>query len=224
MNSFKTTFKFFFLNVPVQMAIGLGLALLVRWPGKGVGLMRTIILLPTVTSMVVVSTLWGTLFHPNFGLINSILQSVGLPPQLFLVSPTQALPSVAVITIWKGVGVTMLFYLAGMMAIPNELYEAAKIDGANSWQLLRFITIPQLQRTTIFILMTTTIASFKVFVPVKILTGGGPFHATRVIVLYIFQLAFVFNRLGYAAAVSVILALILLAIALIQRRISREET
>ncbi len=220
--SLKVTFQYFIVKVPLQMFLALVLALAVARPGRGVSLVRTIILLPTVTSMVVASTIWGFMLHPNNGLINSFLQSMGLPPQPFLISASQALPSLGAITIWKEVGLSMLFFLAGLMSIPGEYYDAAEVDGANSWQVLRYITLPLLQRTTVFVLITSTISAFKVFVPVKVLTEGGPANATRVIVLYIFDLAFKFSRMGYATAVSVILAVILLIISLMQLRLSRE--
>ncbi len=218
-----TTIKFFALQVPLQMLLALGLALLVKQPGRGVSILRTVILLPAVTSMVVASTVWGMMYHPSNGLINSILQSIGLPAQPFLTSPNQALPSIAVITIWKEVGLYMLFFLAGLMNISNEYYDAAKVDGANSWQILRHITIPLLRRTTLFVLITSTVSAFKVFVPIKILTAGGPLNSTRVIVLYLFDLAFKFNRFGYATAVGVLLALTLLIISIIQNRMSQEQ-
>lgn len=221
-NSILTTIKYFILQVPLQMALALALALLVSQPGRGVSLLRTVILLPAVTSMVVASTVWGMMYHPTNGLINSILQTVGLPPQPFLTSANQALPAIAAITIWKEVGLYMLFFLAGLMNIPDDYYDAAKVDGANPWQILRHITIPLLQRTTIFVLITSTVAAFKVFVPIKILTGGGPQNSTQVIVLYLFDLAFKFNRFGYATAVGVLLALTLLVISIIQFRLSKE--
>ncbi len=220
--SLKVTLRYFVIKVPLQMILALALALLVARPGRGISLVRTIILLPTVTSMVVASTIWGFMLHPNNGLVNSFLQSIGLPPQPFLISAGQALPSLVAITIWKEVGLSMLFFLAGLMTIPMEYYDAAKVDGASPWQTLRFITLPLLKRTTAFVLITSTIAAFKVFVPVKVLTEGGPVNATQVIVLYIFNLAFKFSRMGYATAVSVILALILLVVSIVQLRVSRE--
>jgi multiple sugar transport system permease protein len=221
--SLKVSASYLILKVPIEMALALLLALLVSRPGRGISVLRTIILLPTVTSMVVASVVWGLMYNPDSGLINSILTSIGLQAQPFLTSQTQVLPSIAIITIWKEVGISMLFFLAGLMTIPNEYYDAAKVDGANSAQILRFITVPLLNRTTIFVLITTTISTFKVFVPVKILTEGGPGNASRVIVLYIFDLAFKFSRLGYATAISVILAVILLTISLMQLRFSRES-
>lgn len=217
------TLKYFLLKVPVQMALALGLALLVSRPGKGIGFTRTIILLPTVTSMVVASTVWGLMFHPNNGLINSSLEMVGISPQLFLRSESQALPSIAVITIWKEVGISMLFFLAGLMGISGDYYDAAKVDGADSWQTFRYVTLPLLKRTTVFVLITSTIAAFKVFVPVKVLTEGSPLNATRVIVFYIYELAFKYSRMAYATTIGVILALILLVVSIVQMRVTREE-
>lgn len=222
-NTLWVTFKYFLLKVPVQMVLALCLAMLVSRPSKGIGLFRTIILLPTITSMVVASTVWGFMFHPNNGLINSFLDLVGLPTQMFLRSESQALASIATITIWKEVGISMLFYLAGLMAISGDYYDAAKVDGANSWQMFRYVTLPLLKRTTIFILITSTIAAFKVFVPVKMLTQGSPLNSTRVIVYYIFELAFRYSRMAYATAISAILAIILLIVSTLQQRISREE-
>ena len=219
-----TSLKYFFLKVPVQMALAFALALFVSRPGKGIGVVRTLILLPTITSFVVASVLWGMMYHPNIGLFNSVLEVIGIGPQPFLRSADQALPAVVVITIWKEVGLSMLFFMAGLLAIPPEYYDAANVDGANSWQLTRHITIPLLRNTTAFVLVTSTIHAFKVFVPIKVLTDGGPSNATRVILLYIFQLAFKFTRMDYASTVSAILAVILLIISIIQMRVSREQT
>lgn len=219
----KTTVLFFFLKVPAQMALALALAMFMTDGGRGISFIRTIILLPAVTAMVVASTVWGFMFHPDNGLINSLLLTIGLSPQPFLASAQQALPSIAFITIWKQVGLNMLFFMAGLLTIPGVYYEAAKVDGANAWQRFRNVTLPLLMPTTVFVLITSTIAAFKVFVPVKVLTDGGPSNATRVIVLYIFELAFRFNRLGYAATVSVILAVILLVLSIVQIRLTRES-
>jgi len=210
--SVRVTIIFFLLKVPLLMALGLGLALLVRKSSKGTALLRTIILLPTVTSMVVVTTIWGFMYHPSTGLFNSILNSLGLPSQQFLTSPTQALPSIVVMTLWKDVGLTMLFYLAGLLGIPDEYYEAARIDGANGWQQLRYITIPSLNRTNLFILVTSTVSAFRVFDPVYLTTQGGPMNSTRVIMMLVYSNAFRFGQLGYSSAITVLLVIILVVI------------
>lgn len=215
-HSLKVTVYFFILKVPLLMASGLGLALLVRKARSGVGLLRTIILLPTVTSMVVVSTVWGFMYHPTNGLINSILNTVNLPAQDFLTSKTQALPSIVFLTIWKDVGLTMIFYLAGLMGIPDTYYEAAQIDGANNLQQFWYITLPLLKNTSVFVLLTSTISAFRVFTPIFLTTQGGPMDATNVIVMSIYNHAFRFNEMGYASAISVGLAIILIMISSFQ--------
>lgn len=207
----KNTTWFFVLKVPLQMVFALGLALLVREPLRSMGALRTIILIPSITSMVVVSVIWGLMYHPNSGLINGLLQMGDLPAQPFLISPNQSMPSIVVMMIWKDVGFNMIFFLAGLMGIPDVLYEAARIDGAGRWQLLRHITIPLLRRTTVFVLVTNLITAFKVFTPIFLMTRGGPASSTRVIVLYIYENAFIYNKMGYAAAISIILGVVLLA-------------
>ncbi len=220
--SLRNTALFFLIKVPLQMALGLCLALLVSKPGRDSTFLRTLILFPTVTSMVVASIVWGMMFHSDIGIVNSTLEAFGLPAQGFLRDKYQALPLLALITIWKEVGLSMIFYLAGLLAIPTVYYEAARIDGATPWQIFRYITLPLLNRTHVFVLVTSTIAAFKVFVPVEVLTEGGPSNATRVIVYYIFHLAFRFNRFSYATALSVILAIMLIAISIFQLRITRD--
>ena len=210
--TFLNTVIYFLMEVPLQMALALALALLVR---RGPAWLRTIILVPTVTSMVVVSVIWGLMYHPNSGLINSLLGGVGLPPQPFLISSQQAMPSIALLMIWKNVGFSMLFFLAGLVSIPGNYYEAAATDGANSRQLLR--------GTVVFLLITNTVTAFKVFTPIFLITEGGPINATRVVVLYIFENAFRFNKMGYASAISVVLALFLLVISVYSLRVSRAK-
>ena len=216
--TFLNTVIYFLMEVPIQMALALALALLVR---RGPAWLRTVILVPTVTSMVVVSVIWGLMYHPNSGLINSLLAVVRVPPQPFLTSAQQAMPSIALLMIWKNVGFSMLFFLAGLVSIPGNYYEAAATDGANSRQLFRYITLPLLRGTVVFLLITNTVSAFKVFTPIFLITEGGPINATRVVVLYIFENAFRFNKMGYAAAISVLLAVFLLIISIYSLRVSR---
>ena len=217
----RNTFYYFILKVPLQMILALLLAIIVSQPFRGVGGVRTVILIPTITSMVVVSIVWGLMYHPNNGLFNGILQSLGLPPQKFLIDSKQAMPSLVVMTVWKDVGFNMIFFLAGLMIIPEEYYEAAKIDGANRLQSFFHITLPLLSGTTVFVLVTSMISAFKVFTPVFIMTRGGPANATRVLVLYIYENAFIYNKMGYAAALSVVLAVFLLSASLIQMSVAK---
>lgn len=214
--------SFFLLKVPLELVLGFLLALLVRRPSPGVGVLRSVVLIPTVTSIVVVSTIWGLMYDPTSGLLNGILRTAGLPPQAFLNSPQEALPSIAAMMIWKDVGFTMVFFLAGLNAIPDEYYEAAAIDGAGRVALIRHLTLPLLKPTIAFVLVVDTIGAFKVFTPILLLTKGGPSNATRVIVEYIYDNAFRFNRMGYAVAMAVLLALILVVLSVVQLRTSRE--
>lgn len=204
----------------MQMVLGFLLSLLIYQPKRYTSALRTIILLPVVTSMVVVTSILALMMHPSNGLINSLLQLVGIPAQGFLTDPNQALFSIVLITVWKNVGMTMLFFLAGLMAISPTLYEAATIDGASSLQKHWYVTIPLLQKTFVFILITTTIRSFQVFGPILMTTNGGPLESTRVVVMDIYENAFVFNQLGYASTQSVLLALLLILISLVQSKAS----
>ncbi|MFZ5809364.1 MAG: carbohydrate ABC transporter permease [Chloroflexota bacterium] len=214
----KNTIWFFFLKVPLQMAFAFGLALLVQTAARWIGILRTIILLPAITSMVVVSVIWGLMYHPNNGLINSFLQFFSLPPQPFLISQQQSMPSIAAMMIWKDVGFNMIFFLAGLMGIPVSIYEAAKIDGADYWQITRYITIPMIKRTTIFVLITNLVTAFKVFTPIFLMTRGGPASSTRVIVLYLYENAFIYNKMGYAAAISILLGVTLMIVSYLSTR------
>ncbi len=224
LQSMGTTVEYFLLRVPLQVVFGFLLSLIIYHPKRWTAALRTIIMLPVVTSMVVVTSILALMMHPSNGLINSLLVTVGLPAQGFLTDPKQALFSIVLITVWKNVGMTMLFFLAGLMAISPSLYEAAIIDGATSLQKHMYVTIPMLKSTFIFVLITTTIRSFQVFGPVLLTTGGGPLNTTRVVVMDIYENAFIFNQLGYASTQSVLLAVILIVISLLQSKLSRRRT
>ncbi len=224
LQSMATTVEYFLLRVPLQVLLGFLLSLLIYQPRRWTGVLRTIILLPVVTSMVVVTSILALMMHPSNGLINSMLIMAGLPAQGFLTDPRQALFSIVLITVWKNVGMTMLFFLAGLMAISPTLYEAAEIDGATALQKHWHVTIPMLKNTFIFVLITTTIRSFQVFGPILMTTNGGPLNSTRVVVMEIYENAFVFNQLGYASTQSVLLALLLIVISLLQSNLSGRKS
>jgi ABC-type sugar transport system permease subunit len=217
------TLELFLAKVPLQMVLGLALALIVQGPSRPNSVLRTVIMVPCVTSMVVVTTVWGLMYHPSNGLFNSFLETLGLSPQPFLTSPQQAPLSIAAMLVWKDVGFNMIFFLAGLNGVPRHYYEAARLDGANAWQLLMHITLPMIRRTLVFVLFIDTVFAFNTFTPVYLMTHGGPASATRVIVLYIFELAFRFNRFGLAATASVILGLILLIVNFAQLSLGRER-
>lgn len=221
LGSLWITVKYFLMRVPLQMVFGFLLSLLIAKSKWYTTFMRTIILVPVITSMVVATAILGLMFHPSNGLVNAILALVKIPSQGFLTDASQALWTIALITIWKNVGLTMLFFLAGLLSIPITLYEAAEIDGVNTFQKHWYVTIPMLRSTIAFIFLTTTIRSFQVFGPVLLTTNGGPAGATKVVVMSIYENAFTYNQIGYASALSIILATILIVISAIQKSVKK---
>jgi multiple sugar transport system permease protein len=220
--SMTNTVTYMAMVVTFQTMAALGLALLVKQRVKGLSFFRTAYFLPVVTSLVVVSTVWSLIYNSN-GLLNSLLLSLGMEPQPFLNSARQALPSIAFMSIWKDVGFPMLILLGGLQTIPPELYEAAQIDGANRIQSFFRITLPLLKRVMLFVVVVTTIDAFKVFTPVYLMTDGGPANSTIVIVFHIFRTAFRYFNMGYAAAMSFVLLLLVLVVTSIQFRLFRTE-
>lgn len=221
--SLGLTGLFTVLKVSSQIVLAIALALFVNQKKPGMGLARTIIFIPVVTSYIVVTVIWGMLLNKDYGLLNSFLSSIGLERMEYLTSQQNAFPVLVIISVWKDVGYSMILLVAGMKGISNVFYEAAEIDGANVLQKLFFITLPMLRRTLMFILVTTTIGAFQIFIPVYQLTKGGPRRATMVTMYYIYQEAFNYGEMGYASALSMILLVILLIISIGQMRIMRSE-
>lgn len=208
------------LLVTIQTAAALVLALLLKQQVRGLAFFRSSIFLPVITSLVVISTVWKLMFNSQ-GFINSFLQTVGLGAQPFLASSGQALLSLVFMGVWKDVGFYMLIFLAGLQAIPMELYESAEIDGATKARRFVWITLPLLRRATVFVIVVGTISAFKVFTPVYLMTDGGPADSTTVIVFYIFRSAFRYFQMGYASAMSFILLGIVLILTVVQFRLLR---
>jgi multiple sugar transport system permease protein len=209
--------------VPLRMAIALGLALLLNQKIGGLAFYRALYFTPVVTSMVAVSIVWLWIFDPSWGVANWILESFGLPPSQWLSDPNSALPSLIVMTIWKTVGFEMVIYLAGLQGIPASLYEAAAIDGAGRWRQFRHITLPLLTPTTFFILVTAVIGAAQIFDQVFVMTQGGPLRSTYVIIYYLYEEAFRFFRMGYAAAIAWVVFAIVLVLTLLQWRFLRRD-
>lgn len=218
-NSLKNT-AIYSLHVPLGMAVSLGLALLLnRSKLPGLGLFRTIFYLPSITSFVAIAIVWQWIYNPDFGLFNYGLSLLGIDKQPWLHDPRTALPSLMLMAIWIQAGYQMVIYLAGLQNIPAYLYEAAIIDGAGPWQRFRRITLPMLQPTTFFILVTSMIGSFQVFTQIYVMTEGGPLQATEVIVYYIYKNAWDYLRMGYASAISFVLFVIIMLLTLAQFRL-----
>lgn len=221
-------FYFALIVVPIQTVLALALAMLINQKLRFVNVFRTAYFSPVVVTMVVVSVIWTFLYNPQQGLVNEVLQTITfgyLGPYDWLNNPNLALPAIMVLSIWQGVGFQMVVYLAGLQEIPDHLYEAAELDGANQWQQFLYITIPQLRNTTIFVVVTTTILSFRLFTQVWVMQGpsGHPQGSTMTMMVYMINEGFRNGKIGYASAITVVFFLIVLAVSLVQRIFLTEE-
>jgi len=223
--SLTNTAFFALIVVPCQSALALALAILVNAKVKGVTAFRTMIFMPVVTSMVVVSILWSFFYEEN-GLFNSVLNTLtggGWTAVAWLNNPGTAMPAVIVLSIWQAVGLHMIIWLSGLQGIDPALYEAADLDGVNGWQRFRYVTWPGLHSTMVFILVTITIAALGLFVQIDVMTSGGPQDATSTLVYHAVRKGYREQDMGYGSAISLIFFLAVLAISLIQRRLTREK-
>lgn len=212
----------YFAVVSVALAIPLALffAVLLNRKLTGMSWYRTAFFIPYVTPLAAAAMAWGWLYHPDqFGLLNYLIDKAGIPSQPWLLSPAQAMPAIIAFSIWGALGRDIVIFLAGLQNISPEYYEAAQLDGANSWQLFRHVTLPLLSPTTYFILVISMIGAFKVFAAPLFLTGGGPLDRTFTIVYSIYQQGFQYFRMGYAAAQAYALFAIIFLITMLQRRV-----
>lgn len=209
--------------VLLQVTLALIFALILKNAFAGVGFFRSAIFLPGITSMVVVSTIWKILYHTDVGMINSILQTLGATPVGWLTDANVALWSIVIIGVWKDVGFSMLVLLGGLNVIPSDYYEAASIDGASGWTSFRKITLPLLRRSLLFVTVLATINAIKVFIPIYVITSGGPANSTRTLVFNIYNTVFGYYKLGYGSALSMILLLIVGVVVGIQFRLLRSD-
>lgn len=202
----------------VALTMGVGLALAVSLNRRGViyTVIQGCVFTSYIVSWVGVSLLWLWMLDKDYGVINGLLSNLGASKVDWLGDPDVALWTLVAVTVWKTVGYDMIIFLAGLQAIPGDLYEAAAIDGAGPWQRFWHITVPQLAPTTLFLLITSVIMTFQGFDVVRIMTQGGPVHATNIYVFYVYEQAFVAFRLGYASAAIVIFFVLLMAITLAQ--------
>ena len=223
LNSVWVTLLFAVIVNPLQIAISLGLAILMNNKLPMTGFWRSAVLLPVAIPQSVSAVIWAVAYRPD-GLLNSLLQAVGIGPQRFLTSPDQALGSIILVVSWIGVGYWMTLLIAGLQEIPKSLYEAAIIDGANAWERFRYVTLPQLRRPLTFVLVADTVANFLIFAPVNILTKGGPQGSTDLIMNQIYTNAFVNGDPGSAAAATVVLVSLVLLIVLVQFRLMGDRS
>jgi multiple sugar transport system permease protein len=211
-------------NIPIQTGLALGLAMLLNRRLPGMGVFRALFVLPYMSTPVAMAVVWSWLFNAQNGLINHLLAVVGITGPNWLGDQATALPVIAMIATWQYVGYNMLFFLAGLQTIPPQLYEAAGIDGASAWGKFRRITLPLLNSTMLFVLVTDVIGSFQVFDQVYVLTQGGPGSATNVINYQIYSTAFQNFDVGSASAMSLLLFGVILVVTFIQFRFFRNRT
>lgn len=222
--SIKNTVFYVFFNVIITMALALAVALLLNQKIRGRNVFRAAAFYPYMISGVATSVIWSMLMQRDMGMINSFLRMIGIanPPAWFASSST-AMISVIIVTVWKSFGYYMVIFLAGLQSVPQELYEAATVDGANSWERTRYITLPMLNHTTYLVLMLLIIGSFQVFDIIFLLTEGGPGRSTVVLSQYIYNQSFTYWNYGRASAAAVILFLIVAGLTLLQTKFERKD-
>ncbi len=219
----RNTLYFAFIGGPLTVAVSLSAALLVnsklaRWKG----MFRTIFFAPVVTTLVAVAIVWRYLYHPRFGLLNQFLGYIGIEPIDWLGDPRFAMPAIILLAVWKNFGYNMIIFVAGLQNISEELYEAARIDGAGPWQQFRFITIPMLAPTFLFVGIVTAIGYFQLFAEPYVMTpDGGPLNSTLSVVMLMYEQGFRWWNMGYAASVAFVLFTIIAVATAIQFRLQK---
>lgn len=223
--SLRNTFYFAVVVVPLQSGFALLLALLINVKMRGTNFFRTMYFIPVVTSIVVVSILWRFMYQPQ-GLVNSILQAVSfnvIQGSDWLNNTATAMPAIMFMSIWQAVGFHMVIWLSGLQTIPEERYEAAEIDGANTWQKFWYVTWPGLRATRTFILVTITIAALSLFAQINVMTDGGPLNATTTMVYQAVRAGYRQQETAYASAISLVFFALVLVVSLVQRYLTREK-
>ncbi len=207
----------FIFTVPITMLVALCLAIIIDKHVYLKSYFKVAFFMPYISSVVAIAVVWQVLFHPSQGPINQVLMSFGIEnPPTWISDPNFALISVMIIHIWISIGFNLIVYIAGLQSIPKELYEAADIDGANTWYKFRNITFPLISPTSFFLLITGIIATFKVFDLIAVLTQGGPLNSTTMLVWHLYEMAFLNLEIGYASAIAVVLFIFVFTITILQ--------
>ncbi len=220
----KNTIVYCLMAIPSVFVISMILALLLQQISTGGSVFRSLYYLPTLTPYVVAALIWQFVVHRDFGILNMILVELGRPPKNWIGDPDLALKSITMLEVWRGVGFWTLLFLAALIGLPKELYQAARIDGSNAWQRFRHLTLPLMRPTIFFAVVMATIWNLQLFDSVSILTNGGPQNATVTVVWYIQQTTFAYtDKVGFGAALSFTLLVLILVLALIEIRLLRKR-
>lgn len=217
-NALWNTFLYWILATPALVVFPVFIAVLVNQKLKGIQVYRLVMYFPFLVSVVVTALLWGWMFQSE-GILNYILSLLNVEPVGWLTQRSMAMPSLAMVTVWQGAGYYMLIYLAGLQAIPSNLYEAAEIDGAGFWKKQWHVTFPMLRPVIFFVAVISTMAAFKEFTLMLVMTGGGPLGATKTVVYRVYEEAFEKLNMGYASAISAALFLIILILTVLNQRL-----
>ncbi len=216
--SLINTLVFLVIHIPLQLGVAIGFALLLNQPLKFIGVFRASYFLPVIVSGVVVTILWQQLYGYENGMLNKILALFRVPKIGWLTDPNVAMPSIALMATWKNVGLYIVLFLTGLQTVPKAFYEAADLEGANSWQKFIYITVPAINPTIFMVMVLSTIGGFSLFIEPYVMTGGGPLNRTLSTVLYIYKQGFFFYHMGYAATMGVTLTAIILTVVIIQKK------
>ena len=219
LNAVRITFVFVVAAITLEFILGMALALLLNHDLKGKGIIRSLILLPMMCTNVVVGLTWRLLLNYDYGLVNYLLSVIGIPRLEWLSKPALAMPAVVMVDVWNTTSFVALLLLAGLQALPEEPYEAARIDGASWWQQFRYLTLPLLRQTILVALLWRFIDTFRIFDVIYLLTAGGPARATETVSIYVYRYGFQSFNLSFASAASYIMILVMLVIAAILARL-----
>lgn len=217
----RNTARYTLMYVPLGLVVALGTALLLNRSYRAVRLFRTLFYIPVVSSTVATATIWYWLLNPQKGLLNVALGWFGIDGPRWLYDSQWAMTAIVLMSVWAGFGTNMIIFLGGLQGVPGDLYEAARLDGANLWQQFRYVTLPSLTRTTFLVSTLLIIGAFQVFDQAYVLTKGGPGNSTVTMVYYIYNKGFGSLEMGYASALSFVLFLIILVFSLVNARLNR---
>lgn len=222
--TFKNVIYFAVLFIPSNIILSLLFAMLLNRKVRGIPLFRTMYYIPTLTSAVAASTVWLWLLNPEYGLVNQLLEYVGIRGPAWLDQTNTAMISIVMVTIWQTVGTNMVIYLAGLNGVPDHLYESARLDGASGRQCFVYITWPSLRPTTFFVTTLTMIGALQLFDQAYVLTQGGPANTTKTVVYQIYNQGFNLLQMGYASAQAFVLAIAILLFSILNMRLNKEDS